>query len=107
MCRIIYNMRHLCASGEKCNQSHGLHIMISAQKWNKIPKEIRTVLTHMAVFKPSKTDMKEIWEEMLSVDYDTWESICKTVYDKPHQFLFYNAKTSEFYKNFDKIEISD
>jgi hypothetical protein len=106
MCKIIYNMRHLCASGAKVNRPHGMHIMITSQKYNKIPKEIRTVLSHMAVFKPSKTDMKEIHEEQLSIDYNVWENICKFVFDKPHQFLFYNSRNSNFYKNFNKIEIS-
>ena len=107
MCKVIYNMRHLCASGEKTNKPHGMHIMITSQKYNKIPKEIRTVMSHMAIFKPSKTDMKEIWEEQLSIDYNTWEGICKMTFDKAHQFLFYNSRNSTFYKNFNKIEISD
>jgi hypothetical protein len=106
MCKIIYNMRHLCASGDKTTRPHGMHIMITSQKYNKIPKEIRTVMSHLAVFKPSKTDMKEIHEEQLSIDYNVWENICKMVFDKSHQFLFYNARNSSFYKNFKKIEIS-
>ena len=107
MCRIIYNMRHLCASGDKCSKPHGMHIMITSQKYNKIPKEIRTVLTHNAIFKPSKVDMKEFWEEHLSIDYAVWEQICKNVFDGRHNFLFYNAKNGTFHKNFNPIEISE
>lgn len=107
MCKVVYNMRHLCASGDKCSSPHGLHIMITAQKYNKIPKELRTTLTHYAIFKPSKTDQKEFWEEHLSCDYNTWDSICRHVFDKKHNFIFYDGKQSKFHRNFDEIDISE
>lgn len=102
-----YNMRHKCASGKKSKKKkpHGLHIIITAQKYNKIEKSVRVVGTHYALFKPSKTDSKEFMDEVLSIDKNTWVSIQKLVYDEPHNFLFYNAKKSIFYKNFDEIEM--
>lgn len=103
-----YNMRHKCASGKsKKKTPHGLHIIITAQKYNKVEKSIRCVGTHYAMFKPSITDSKEFHDEVLSIDKDTFASIQKLVYDEQHNFLFYNAKKSLFYKNFNLIEMSD
>ena len=102
-------MQHKCASGnnKKKKTPHGLHIIITAQKYNKIEKSVRVVGTHYAMFKPSKTDSKEFMDEVLSIDKDTFSSIQKLVYDEQHNFLFYNAKNSTFYKNFDKIEVEE
>ena len=104
----VYNMRHKCASGKsKKKTPHGLHIIITSQKYNRIEKSIRTVGSHYLMFKPSLTDSKEFMDEVLSIDKHTWASIQKLVYDEQHSFLFYNAKTSLFYKNFNLIEIDD
>ena len=103
-----YNMRHKCASGKsKKKTPHGLHIIITAQKFNKIEKSVRVVGTHYAMFKPSTTDSKEFCDEVLSIDKDTFAAIQKLVYDEQHNFLFYNAKKSLFYKNFNLIEMSE
>ena len=49
----------------------------------------------------SKSDFKDFHDEQLSIDMPEWEEINKFVFDKKHQFIFYNAKTSQFHKNFD------
>ena len=51
--------------------------------------------------------MKDFHDENLAIDYPLWEDINKFVFNKKHNFIFYNAKTSQFYKNFDLIDITD
>jgi hypothetical protein len=105
--RMVFNRRHLAASGKQGKKCHGLWLCITAQKFNTIEKAIRQLGTHYALFKPNTADSKDFFDEILACSKDTWISVMSFVYDQPHNFVWYNATNSSFHKNFNKIEFTD
>ena len=86
------------------NRRHmGLSIFILSQSWTAVPLSIRKVFNNAFLFKTGKKEMKLIFEEMVESHYDKVGEIMRTVYDKPHQYLFINFTNQKFFKGFDEI----
>ena len=71
-----------------------------------MPKELRRLFSNLFIFKVSKDEMKNIFEE--NVEDDNVKSlmpdISKVVYAKPFSYLFVNTDNQKFYKQFDRID---
>ena len=92
---LIFNRRHL-----RCS------IYFLNQTFFSVPKELRRLFSNMFIFKCSKNEMNNVFEEVVEDDNikKLLPSIMKVVYDKPYQFLFINLDNQKFYKGFDRIK---
>jgi hypothetical protein len=90
--KIIYNRRHL-----------KVHVFILLQSYLSVPKEIRKIFTNIIMFKPSKVEFQNLFDELFETKKDQAIDVMNLVYDKPHQYLFLNVESQKMYKNFDEI----
>jgi hypothetical protein len=90
--KIIYNRRHL-----------KVHIVALVQSFLSVPKEIRKIFTNLIIFKPSKSEFQNLFDELFETKKDLAIDVLKFVFDKPHQYLFLNVESQRMYKDFDEI----
>lgn len=93
---LIYNRRHLRTSLYFC-----------VQTYFSVPKDLRRLWTNCFIFKTSKDELNNIWNELIEYDVSLLPKIRKLVYDKPYQYLFLNTDTQRMFKGFDEIKIYD
>jgi hypothetical protein len=92
---IIANHRH-----------YGISIFFLVQTIRMIPFELRRMLENLFVLKVSKNTLHTIFEEYLEMENKKCiETIAKTVYTEPHNFLFVNVPSQRLFKNWDEIII--
>ena len=93
---LIYNRRHLHCSLYFC-----------VQTFYSVPKDLRRLWSNLFVFKTSKDEFQNIWNELIEYDESLLPKIRKLVYDKPYQYLFLNTDSQRLFKCFDEIKIQD
>ena len=91
---LIYNRRHL-----KCS------IICLLQSYLSLEKEIRKLFNNIIMFKPSKVEFQNLFDELFEMDKHLAMDIMELAYDKPHNYLMLNVDNQKIYKNFDEIEI--
>jgi ribosomal protein L10 len=77
------------------------------QTFFSVPKEIRRLWSNIFVFKVSKNEMANIWDEVIEMDMDYMKPIMKLVYDKPYEYLFLNTDSQRMFKGFDEILVDE
>jgi DNA replication protein DnaC len=92
--KIIYNRRHLKVS-----------IIVLLQSFMSLEKEIRKLFNNVIMFKPSKVEFENLFEELFETNKDLALDIMNVAYDKPHDYLVLNVDSQKLYKQFDQIEI--
>jgi len=92
---LIFNRRHIRTS-----------IFFLNQTYYSVPKELRRLFSNIFLFKVSKNEMKNLFDEVVEDDEvkELMPVISKVVFDKPYQYLFINTDTQKFYKCFDRIK---
>ena len=90
----VYNRRH----------KH-LSIIFLVQSWLSVPKDIRKLFTNIFIFKVSKNEMEQIFDEVVELPKQYILPLMKLTYDKPHQYLFINTDSQRLFKGFDEIMI--
>jgi len=93
---LAFNRRHL-----------RLSMFFLVQSYFSVLKDIRRLWSNMFIFKVSKNEMSNIWDELIEYDADLMKPIMKLVYDKPYEFLFVNTDTQRLFKGFDEILINE
>jgi hypothetical protein len=89
---MIQNRRH-----------YGAHILFVAQKLNKIPLEMRTLASHIAMFNtPHNTEWKVLDDEF-NFTSSSYSSMRRHIYRDPHDFLFLDLNGQKMYRNFSEI----
>lgn len=91
----IFNRRHLIVNGM-------ISIIITSQKYKRIPSTIRSNITLLIAFKLNKIDWKMIKDEIIFSDAD-FDDVLKFVFTEKRSFMVYRIDTDEFFKNFDKL----
>jgi DNA replication protein DnaC len=94
--QIIYNRRHL-----------KVHIIMLMQSFLSCPKEIRKLLNNVFLFKPSKVEFENLFDELFEIDKDLAMEIMRYAYQEPHDYLMLNIDNQRMFKKFDKIIIHD
>ena len=79
------------------------------QTYYSVPKELRRLFSNIFLFKVSKNEMKNLFDEVVEDDNvkEMMPILSKVVYDKPYQYLFINTDTQKFYKCFDRIDFDE
>lgn len=95
---LIFNRRHLRTS-----------IYFLNQTFFSVPKELRRLFSNIFVFKVSRNEMKNLFDEVVEQDHvkELMPQISRLVYDKPYQYLFINTDNQKFYKGFDRIDFAE
>jgi AAA15 family ATPase/GTPase len=93
---LVYNRRHLHVS-----------IFFLVQSWLSIEKDLRKLFSNIFCFKVSKSEMQNLFEEVIEQKKDELLDVMKIVYDKPHQWLFINTDSGRLFKMWDEIIIED
>jgi len=91
---LVFNRRHLRTSLYFC-----------VQTYFSVPKELRRVWTNLFIFKTSKDELKNIWDELIEYDEKLLPKVRSIVYNKPYQYLFLNTDTQRIFHNFDELVI--
>ncbi len=92
---IINNRRHARVS-----------IWLACQTYNSIPRQVRQGITDLFIFKINKTEMENIFNEMVEQHKKIFHDILQFVFDKPHNFLFLDTNSQRLFKNWNEIIIS-
>jgi hypothetical protein len=92
---LIFNRRHIRTS-----------IYFLNQTFFSVPKDIRRLFSNIFVFKVSKNELKNLFDENVEDEFvkSMMPAISKEVYDKPFSYLFINTDAQKFYKKFDRID---
>ena len=93
---LVFNRRHLRTSLYFC-----------VQTYFSVPKELRRVWTNLFIFKTSKDELKNIWNEQIEYPEELLPKVRALVYDKPYQYLFINSTSQRLFHGFDEIVIKD
>jgi hypothetical protein len=94
--KLIFNRRHIHTS-----------IFFLVQTYKSVPKEIRKLFNNMFIFKVSKNELNDIFDEVIEHSKNDLLEISKIVFDKPHEYLFINTDTQRLFKGFDEILITE
>ena len=92
---LAFNRRHL-----------KLSMFFLVQTWYSVLKDIRRLWSNIFVFKVSKDELKNIFDEVVEEKKEIASEISKTVYDKANNYLFINIDSGRLFKNFDELIIS-
>ena len=92
---IIYNRRHL-----------KVQIIMLAQSFIGIPKEIRKLTTNCIMFKPSKVEMINFLNELFETKKEYVLELLQ-LYKNKGDYLWLNLESQKIYKNFDEIIIHE
>jgi hypothetical protein len=93
---LVYNRRHLHVS-----------IFFLVQSWLSVAKDLRKLFTNIFLFKVSKSEMENLFSEVIETKKDLMLDIMKFTYDKPYQWLFINTDTGRMFKMFDEIILEE
>jgi replication-associated recombination protein RarA len=92
---MINNRRHL-----------RLSIWLCCQNYFSIPKMVRSGLTDLFVFKCSKKEMEQIFEEQIELYKDYFLEIKNSCFKKNHDFLYINTNSGKIFNNWNEIVIT-
>ena len=93
--KIIYNRRHL-----------KVQIIILLQSFMSLEKEIRKLFNNVIMFKPSKVEFINLFEELFETEKDLALDIMNIAYDEPHNYIMLNVDSQKIYKKYDEIIIN-
>lgn len=83
-----------------------LNIVISALNQKALAKTLRSLLDVVVLFRPkSMIETDNFGEEVFGLNRADTKTLFDYVFDKPYNFLMYNARTNTFYKNFDELKL--
>ena len=101
--KTIYNRRHL-----------GYYILITAQKYNLLPRKLRVSLSNkgfLVLFKTqNKKELEDIHQEIIDLNKNEWEHLLEHVFPEEEKFNFLYARfdkplSQQFHKRFNKLKI--
>ena len=93
--KIIFNRRHL-----------KVHIIILLQSFMSCVKEIRKLIENIIMFKPSKTEFENLFEELFETHKHLALDIMKAAYKDPHDWLLLNTNTQRLFIGFDELIVN-
>ena len=95
---LIFNRRHIRTS-----------IYFLNQTFFSVPKELRRLFSNIFIFKVSKDELKNIFDENVEDENikSMMPTISKEVFNKPFSYLFINTDNQKFYKKFDRIDFNE
>ena len=71
-----------------------------------LEKEIRKLFNNVIMFKPSKVEFENLFEELFETNKDVALDIMNIAYEEPHDYLVLNVDTQKIYKGYDEIIVN-
>ena len=84
-----------------------LSIWLTSQVWNRIPRAVRVVASHLVLFPTTnRTELKTIQDEVGIMDPTAFAELMRWCFSfGPHSFVFIDLIRPRVYRRFDKIRI--
>lgn len=90
------------------NRRHAqLSIHLLCQNYYTIPKQVRMALTNLFIFKVSKPELSNIFNEQVEIPNEIFNNILQMSYKNKHDFIFIDTNTKKIFLNWDEIIIHD
>jgi KaiC/GvpD/RAD55 family RecA-like ATPase len=83
-----------------------LSIFFLVQTYYSVEKDIRKLFSNIFIFRVSKKEMENIFDEVIETHKSYIPDITKLVFDKPFKYLFVNTDSQRLFSGFDEIIIS-
>jgi hypothetical protein len=77
------------------------------QTWFSVPKDLRRLWSNIFIFKTTKEELNNIWNEVIELPNELIDQIRKIVYDKPFKYLFINVDTQRLFDGWNEIIINE
>jgi hypothetical protein len=91
---LIFNLRHL-----KC------HMVILMQSVISLPRELRSMVSNIVLYKPSRISWETLVSEQIECNKQTSIELFHQIFREPHDFMFLNTQTGHIYRNGDRVII--
>jgi DNA replication protein DnaC len=94
---------------EICNnrRHRRINLFLCCQNYFSIPKQVRSGLTDLFIFKASKKELEQIFEEQIETHKDKFLEVLEHCYKEPHDFLYINPNTQRLFSNWNEIVIHE
>lgn len=90
------------------NRRHGrLSMWVAAQNYKSIEPSVRNGLTDIFVFKLSKKEMENLYDEQVEAHPDKFLEVLKYCFKDNHDFLYINTSTQRIFSNWDELIMTD
>lgn len=96
MKELLFNRRHLHVS-----------IFFLVQTWLSVERDLRKLFNNIIIFKCSKMEMEQVFDEVIESKAKHQDEIVKMIYDVPHQYMFVNLDSQRIFKGFDELIFPD
>jgi hypothetical protein len=94
---------------ELCMNKRHYHLtqFFLVQTWYSVVKDVRRLFDNIIVFRVSKNELSNIFDEVVEQRKDLVIPISKIVFDKPFEYLVINTASQRLFKGFDELIIND
>ena len=90
------------------NRHFHLQIMITLLSLKSLPKSLRSMVDAYIIFKPkSIIEIQSFADDVFALDKKDLKQLMDYTYDEKYNFLFYNQRDNEYYKNFTRLKFED
>jgi hypothetical protein len=82
-----------------------LSLFVIGQSYKKLPRAFRQSMSDLFAFRLSRTDLKDIEEELVQIDKPEWEAIKRADrnYDRRNAFLYIHITGQRFYIQYNEV----
>lgn len=87
------------------HRHYHLQIIITLTSLKMLPKCLRSLIDAYIIFKPkSIIEIKSFADDVFALDNKELKQLMDYTYDEKFNFLFYNQRDNEYYKNFTRLK---
>lgn len=94
---------------ELCMNKRHYHLsqFFLVQTWYSVVKDVRRLFDNIIVFRVSKDELTNIFEEVVEHKKEIVNELSRIVFDQPYQWLFIHTESQRLFKKFDEIIVSE
>ena len=86
------------------NRRHNkICVWLCCQNYKTIPMQVRMTLTELFIFKVSKQEQENIYDELTEINKNDFNIINNNAYKQLGDFIYLNTITQKFFNNWDEI----
>lgn len=90
------------------NRRHNrLSLWFCCQNYNSMPRQVRSGITDMFIFKINKTEMENIFLEQIEQHKDRFLEILKFVFRESHDFMYLNTNSQRIFSNWNELILDE
>jgi replication-associated recombination protein RarA len=89
------------------NRRHNrLSLWLCCQNYFSIPKQVRSGLTSIFVFKVSKNEMEQIFTEQVEQHKEMFLEVLNICYKQSHDFMFIDSNSQRLFSNWNELVLA-